>query len=105
MFPQQSIYRPVDGVGTAGLGAYFKPQYERPIAGLGRGFGADDDSSPKTITTNVSNQTSAVLLIGLGALVIVGGFVFLGPKRMHANAARRKKSGKRGRSYADPYTA
>jgi len=106
MFPQQSIYRPVEGVGEYfttgmnGLGAYFKPQYERPIAGLGRAFGADD-STPNTLT--VSNKMNAALLIGLGALVIVGGLVFLGPqKKMHANASRKrrhkKKSSKKARS-------
>jgi ribosomal protein L19E len=52
------------------------------------GFGAD---ATDTATATAANKTSGLMLIGLGALVIVGGIIAFGPKKMHANASRRKK--------------
>lgn len=99
-----------------GLGAYFKPVYETPISGLGlgdiprvstyrprdgfngvgacpckgvRGFGDAVDNA--VMIQQPANKTNAAILIGLGIAVIIGGVVFLGPKKMHANAARKKK--------------
>lgn len=79
-----AYFKPVYERPVAGLGAYFKPVYERPVAGLGcgcqvanNGVGAD---AVTPATPESENRISGALLIGLGALVIVGGVVFLGPK-------------------------
>lgn len=72
MFPQRSTYRPIDGVGEysrTGIGAYFKPQYEKPIAGLGcpcaqRGFGADGDP---IVTSDPYANTKII-----GAVAVIG---------------------------------
>ena len=85
-----------------GLGAYYAPEYEKavspPIAGLGEYFSSGvsglgstcpcaargvGDAASDTIDTS-SNKLSGMMLIGLGALVIVGGIVFLGPQRKHS---------------------
>ncbi len=62
MFPQVSTYRPRDGFN--GLGAYYKPEYETPISGLGGGCGCGravgDGSDP--ITTNAGGVRYDVIV-------------------------------------------
>jgi hypothetical protein len=78
-----------------GLGAYYAPVYEKPISGLGSGCGCGAASSDTSASDAAANKLSGALLIGLGAAVIIGGFIFLGPKKMTANASRKKRSKKR----------
>ena len=79
------MYQQVKGVGeyfqggTSGLGAYFQPQYERPIAGLGstsRGCGCsgtrgvgDDAAVPASIGMSSSTK-GALMIAGAGAILI-----------------------------------
>lgn len=56
-----------------------------------RGFG------DVTVPVATQRKLSTPVVIGLGALVIVGGILIFGPeKRMRPNAARRKKKRKAG---------